>query len=178
MSIYDKITTAKDLVLEVKAHGLSTKQEDICRAQDIFGHSTIEELEALATDNGRRDKDGNPDQFGNWSSGKDGTQKFFYQIIFTIWNWEDATKYYNEHSNPFYIEGREAVKKCETLAAEIKRQEERLDVQIKARAESDTKRQAALNKQYELNEELKAEIEAKDAEIIKLKASLYDLISK
>lgn len=35
-SIYDKVETAKDLIFEVAAHGLSTKQEDICRAQDIF----------------------------------------------------------------------------------------------------------------------------------------------
>lgn len=174
MSIYDKIETAKDLILEVKAHGLSTKTEDICRAQDIFGHSTVEELEVLATDTGRRDNDGNPSQFGNWSSGSDGTQKIFYQIIFTIWNWEDATKYYNEHSNPFYIEGRKAVKKCETLASDIERKNKCLNTEIEMGKKTGALLTKALNKQCELN----AELEAKDAEIIKLKARLYDLISK
>ncbi len=174
MSIYDKITTAKDLVLEVKAHGLSTNLEDMCRAQDIFGNSTVEELEALATDNGRRDTDGNPDQFGSWSSGKEGTQKIFYQIIFTIWSWEEATKYYNEHSNPFYIEGREAVKTCDAQKAEIARKDDSISVLNGAVTEY----KEALNEQFELNENLKAELEAKDAEIIKLKARLYDLMSK
>lgn len=174
MSIYDKITTAKDLVLEVKAHGLSTNLEDMCRAQDIFGNSTVEELEALATDNGRRDTDGNPDQFGSWSSGKEGTQKIFYQIIFTIWSWEEATKYYNEHSNPFYIEGREAVKTCGAQKAEIARKDDSISVLNGAVTEY----KEALNEQFELNENLKAELEAKDAEIIKLKARLYDLMSK
>lgn len=174
MSIYDKITTAKDLVLEVKAHGLGTNLEDMCRAQDIFGNSTVEELEALATDNGRRDTDGNPDQFGSWSSGKEGTQKIFYQIIFTIWSWEEATKYYNEHSNPFYIEGRKAVKTCGAQKAEIARKDDSISVLNGAVTEY----KEALNEQFELNENLKAELEAKDAEIIKLKARLYDLMSK
>lgn len=174
MSIYDKITTAKDLILEVKAHGLSTNLEDMCRAQDIFGNSTVEELEALATDNGRRDTDGNPDQFGSWSSGKEGTQKTFYQIIFTIWSWEEATKYYNEHSNPFYIEGREAVKTCDALKAEIARKDDSISVLNGTVVEY----KEALNEQYELSDELKTELEAKEAEIIKLKARLYDLMSK
>lgn len=44
MSKYDDIKTAAELVAEVRAHGLSLDQEDICRAQDIFGNSPIEEL--------------------------------------------------------------------------------------------------------------------------------------
>lgn len=171
-SIYDKIETAKDLIFEVAAHGLSTKQEDICRAQDIFGNSTIEELAALATDNGRRDENGTPNQFGSWSSGSDGTQKYFYQIIFNIWSWADATKYYNEHSNPLYIEGREAVKERDELKAELVSKDSTI---------------AKLNGEIaELNEAIKQmrnekvdyqnEIDEKDALIIKLKARLFDLM--
>ena len=43
-SIYDSIKTAEELLKEVAAHGLSTKPEDICRAQDIFGRSEVKEL--------------------------------------------------------------------------------------------------------------------------------------
>lgn len=50
MSKYDDIKTAAELVAEVRAHGLSLDQEDICRAQDIFGNSPIEELVRLAND--------------------------------------------------------------------------------------------------------------------------------
>ncbi len=174
MSIYDKIATAKELIFEVKAHGLSTKQEDICRAQDIFGHSTIEELEALATDNGRRDTNGTPDQFGTWSSGKEGTQKIFYQIIFTIWSWEEATKYYNEHSNPLYIEGREAVKTCDALKAEIARKDDSIANLNGAVADY----KEAIKQMTSEKVDYQKEIDGKDAEIIKLKARLYDHITE
>lgn len=173
MSIYDNIKTAKDLIIEVKAHGLSTKQEDICRAQDIFGHSTVEELAALATDNGRRDEDGTPNQSGNWSSGRDGTQKVFYQIIFTIWNWEDATKYYNEHSNPFYIEGRNAVKERNQLNKTLENQSAQLDKLNQKITEDKDAINQLIGEKYEYQKE----IDAKDTEILKLKAQLYDLIT-
>jgi len=174
MSIYDKITTAKDLILEVKAHGLSTKIEDMCRAQDIFGNSTVEGLEALATDNGRRDTNGTPDQFGSWSSGKEGTQKIFYQIIFTIWSWEEATKYYNEHSNPLYIEGRKAIKECGELNKKIESQNAYIE-ELTQHIEDD---KAAINQVLDEKVAYTKELEEKDAEIIKLKARLYDLITE
>lgn len=53
MSKYDSIKTAAELVAEVQAHGLSLAQEDICRAQDIFGRSAVQDLVALANDIGR-----------------------------------------------------------------------------------------------------------------------------
>lgn len=48
-SIYDGIKTAKELLEAVSVQGLSTKTEDICRAQDIFGRSTTEELVTQGT---------------------------------------------------------------------------------------------------------------------------------
>ena len=70
MSKYDSIETAAELVAEVQAHGLSTAQEDICRAQDIFGHTSVEELAHLANDIGRNNAQGEPDPHGSWSSGR------------------------------------------------------------------------------------------------------------
>ena len=52
-SKYDSINTAAELVAEVQANGLSLMQEDICRAQDIFGRSAVKDLIALANDIGR-----------------------------------------------------------------------------------------------------------------------------
>lgn len=173
MSIYDEIATAKDLIFEVKAHGLSTNVEDIVRIQDIFGNSATEELEALATDNGRRDTSGNPDQFGSLSSGNEGTQKIFYQIIFAIWSWEDATRYYNEHSNILYIEGRQAVKTCDVLNSEIARKDEIIATLNGVVAE----RKEAIKELTNEKVDYQKEIDEKDAEIIKLKAKLYDLMS-
>lgn len=172
-SIYDKVETAKDLIFEVAAHGLSTKQEDICRAQDIFGNSSVQELEALATDTGRRDEDSTPNQFGNWTTGRDGTQRYFYQIIFQIWSWADATKYYNEHSNPLYIEGREAVKERDTLKAELTRKESSI-----AKLNGDiAEYKGAIKQMFDEKADYQKEIDEKDAEIVKLKARLYDLMA-
>ena len=127
-SRYDKIQTARDLVMEVKFHGFSCKPEDICRAQDIFGHSTIEELDTLANDIGRNNENGEPDPKGTWSSTRTPTRDTFYSILFQIWNWEEATRFWNEHSNP----EREqiAVIKIEnqTQRAEIKDKEKRIPV--------------------------------------------------
>lgn len=72
-SQYDSIKTAEELLKEVAAHGLSTKPEDICRAQDIFGRSEVKELIRLANDNGRLNGfDGEPDPRGTYSSGRVG----------------------------------------------------------------------------------------------------------
>ena len=68
MSKYDSIKTAAELVKEVRLNGLSLAQEDICRAQDIFGNAPIEELVALANDIGRNNRDGEPDPKGTVSS--------------------------------------------------------------------------------------------------------------
>ena len=73
MSKYDSIKTAAELVAEVRLHGLSLAQEDITRAQDIFGRSSIEELVALANDIGRNNDKGEPDPKGTWSSGRPAT---------------------------------------------------------------------------------------------------------
>lgn len=151
-SIYDKIETAKDLIFEVKAHGLSTKIEDICRAQDIFGNSPVEELETLANDKNR--------------------SREFYQIIFTIWNWEDATRFYNQTSNPAYIEGREAVKEIDKLKAELNRKNERIAELNGEIADFNE----ALQQMHDEKVDYQKEIDEKDALIIKLKARLYDLM--
>lgn len=151
-SIYDKIETAKDLTFEVMAHGLSTKIEDICRAQDIFGNSSVDELQTLANDEQR--------------------SRIFYQIIFSIWNWEDATRFFNQNSNPAYIEGREAAKERGELKAEIARKEEKI---AKLNGEiADYK--AAIKQMRDEKVDYQNEIDEKDALIIKLKARLFDLM--
>ena len=180
-SRYDKIQTARDLVMEVKFHGFSCKPEDICRAQDIFGHSTIEELDTLANDIGRNNENGEPDPKGTWSSTRTPTRDTFYSILFQIWNWEEATRFWNEHSNP----EREqiAVIKIEnqTKRAEIKDKEKRIeeyqqkvDLMEDRLAEYD---KIATDRLSRINEQ-GAALREKDAEIMRLKAKLYDLLTK
>ena len=102
-SIYEGMT-AKNLIESVMMHGFSTKQEDICKAQDIFGRTAVDELVALARDNGRNDADGNHDPDGSWSSGRRGTSSTFYMIASNICNWEEVTRFWNLHSNPEHKE--------------------------------------------------------------------------
>lgn len=173
-SIYDEIKTAADLVKEVMAHGLSTKQEDICRAQDIFGRSSVEELVSLANDNGMNDEHGNPDPKGSWSSGRKGTRNTFYSIAFSIWNWEDATRFWNQYTNP---DKEILVKTCEENAT-LKKQNATL---VERRNQLSEEVEEAANKwqsTYEQFREQEARALKAEAEIVQLKAKLYDLMTK
>lgn len=173
-SIYDNIKTARELVSFVKAHGMSTKMEDICRAQDIFGNSTIEELDDLANDIGRNNDDGEPDPKGTWSSGRMETRSTFYSILFHIWNWEDATRFWHQHSNPEYEELKVLREERRKLGEQVTQLTARRDELL-----SDAKR----GTEYigELNSRLadtEARAEAAEAEVVKLKARLFDLLIK
>lgn len=180
-SKYDKIQTARDLVMEVRFHGMSLKQEDIVRAQDIFGNSTIEELDDLANDIGRNNEDGEPDPKGTWSSTRVPTRDTFYSILFHIWNWEEATRFWNQHSNPDREQLVVAQIESKTLRAEVKEKEKRIeryqqDLDLAQEAEAAAKERA---KEYAYSlDDMKAALAAKDDEIVRLKAKLYDLLTK
>lgn len=172
-SIYDNIKTAKDLISEVMASGLSTNQEDICRAQDIIGTSTIEELVELANDIGRDDEHGNPDPKGSWCRGRRATQGTFYMVLFRIWNWEQATRFWNEHTNPDKEEKTRLYEENIKMDAQIKRLGHELN-------EEQEKRKSELAEKIEARSEaakLATELYEKEMEIIKLKAKLYDLMN-
>lgn len=178
-SQYDSIKTAEELLKEVAAHGLSTKPEDICRAQDIFGRSEVKELIRLANDNGRLNGfDGEPDPRGTYSSGRVGLSKYFYQVAFKIWSWEDATRFYNQHSNFPMIDAMDRAEKfCE--------ENEQLNVALAAANDATAQEHemrleetaAKLDAQKEIDR-LKAELHDRDMAIMELKAKLYDLMMK
>lgn len=162
-SIYDKIMSAKELLDEVKVHGISTKTEDICRVQDIFGHSAVEELVALANDNGMN---------GSWSTGRSGTQAIFYQVLFIIWNWEDATRFYNQHTNP---ERKELTELRKKLSDEMEEHKKTIHSY-----EDVMKNAFTLSAQVaELEAKIQKMKEAREADklaIMELKAKLYDMM--
>ncbi len=170
-SEYDKIKTAKELVNHVMVHGFSTKTDDVVRAQDIFGNSTIEELAFLANDIGRDDKDGNPDPKGTMCSGRRATRGTFYSILFQIWNWEDATRFWNAHTNPEHerlAELRTENAALKTIAKQAEVDRERFN---KERAD----REAYIDEKLAILEEAIHKAEAAENEIMRLKAKLYDL---
>ncbi len=170
MSIYDKINTAKELLTEVTIHGLSTKTEDICRAQDIFGHTAIEDLVALANDNGMN---------GSMSTGRRGTQSVFYQVAFTIWHWEDATRFYNQHTSPEFKAGKDAVEKLRCEMRDHSATKKALQEQVQKTQEQ---HQLVLDERRKANDaeikalHLESEIHDRDMQIMELKAKLYDMM--
>lgn len=172
MSKYDSIETAKDLVREVAAHGLSTAQEDINRAQDIFGRSTIDELAALANDIGRNNANGEPDPKGSWSSSRKPTQETFYFIAFNIWHWSDAVSFFNEHTGTDKAEARRLAKENKELSTELEAVSGDRDTWMQRANLSAERAVARANEVDSLN----AKLREKDAEIMALKAKLYDMM--
>lgn len=173
-SIYDNIKTARELVFQVRAHGLSTKQEDICRAQDIFGNSTIEELDDLANDIGRENADGEPDPKGTIYSGRMATRSTFYSILFHIWNWEDATRFWHQHSNPEYEELRTRRSQCKSLGEQVEKLTARRD-ELLEDAKRGTEYISELNSRLA---DAEAKAKAAEDEVMRLKARLFDLLVK
>lgn len=171
-SIYEKIKTPKELLKFVKVRGLSTEIEDICRAQDIFGRAPIEDLIALANDNGRKNDAGKPDPNGSWSSGRDGLQKTFYSVLFHIWNWEEATRFWNQHTNPEYVSLKKTAGRVKELDAELSVTKSEC---TSAKIEAEIFR-TDLEKAQTENTNLSAQVKAREEEIMKLKAKLYDLM--
>lgn len=174
MSKYDNITTATELVREVMAHGLSTEQEDICRAQDIFGRASVGELAQLANDIGRNNENGEPDPKGTWSSGRKATRDTFYSIAFSIWNWEDACRFWNQHTNPQTEQYNEIRAEASRLADKNKALATRCEELLKN--EGDWRQLCSEEKQYRT--EIEQELRAAQTQILRLKAQLFDLLYK
>lgn len=149
---YKEVKTAKELLQRVKMFGLSTDTESICNAQDIIGHATQGELEELAASD---------------------TQTF-YMVLFHIWNWEDATQFYNRASNPEIARLRKEAAENGKLKKEVAIEKETSAALQKAldMAEADASDQRTLaNRQA-------AKIQHLEDEIVRLKAKLYDLITE
>lgn len=173
-SKYDTIKTAADLVREVQNNGLSTAQEDICRAQDIFGNSSIEELARLANDIGRNNDQGEPDPKGSWSSSRKPTQSTFYMIAFSVWNWEDATRFWNIHTNPEHMALQGAEKSLRAQESKVKELAAKLEKEEEGRAVAEE----GYNRLVGRCNEAERRAETAEQEIMALKAKLYDYITK
>lgn len=172
MSKYDSIETAANLVREVMAHGLSTAQDDLNRAADIFGNDSVENLVSLANDIGRNNENGEPDPNGSWSSSRKATQSTFYMIASSIWNWEDVTRFWNLHTNPERVE-----------LVEARRQLKKLSEDAKEKGEALLKEHQAVLDERKRVVDLEAEVRKLGADLhdskmneMELKARLYDLM--
>lgn len=168
------IKTAKELIEHIQIHGMSTVQEDIVTMQDIIGHEPIEELYLLANDIGRNDENGNPDPKGTWSSGRKGTQSTFYSLLFHIWNWQDAVDFWNRNTNPDHEQ--KLIVDAQNNDLRCARDRMRKEIESKDAVLEDLHNR--LKEAEDSAQRLREVVNRKDAEILALKAKLYDLMTK
>jgi hypothetical protein len=153
MSEYDNITTADDLVREVMQNGLSTTQEDLNRAADIIGQTSVGDLEALAKNKAWKL------QFDRFAE----TARALYAILHSIWGYDEFCRFYARHALGLFDEIAEANEK---FCAEKEVNRELL-------AQCNHAREAIQAETSRKNEVL-AELEAAEAQVLRLKAKLYD----
>lgn len=149
---YKEVKTAKELLQKVKMFGLSTDTESICNAQDIIGHATQDDLEELAAND---------------------TQTF-YMVLFHIWHWEEANRFYNRVSNPEIARLHKDAAESNRLRKEVDIEKETSAALQKAldMAEADASDQRTLANRQAIK------IQHLEDEIVRLKAKLYDLITE
>ena len=99
-------------------------------------------------------------------------------ILYHIWHWEDATRFYNNYVNPITKHLKEQVKEAEDRAVEA-------DQKYKSKVEElNNLHQRYNNKVVEYNttekllKEADEKVRAQEAEILKLKAMLFDMMMK
>lgn len=151
-SEYDKIETFKDLYISVKAHGMLTDIEAVCRAQDIIGHSTEAELLNIL------DKD----------------RMNFYLILSVCWDRERVFDFWNKHSNPDRQRMNEAIKENGNLREELKK----ADAETKLYKECSETWKKSYLEDHTARVNAERELKAAQEEIQRLKAMCFDLMTK
>ena len=102
-------------------------------------------------------------------------------MLFKIWNWEDAVRFWNRHSNPEHEKFEELQTKLGAEMAEHSKTKEALKEQ---RISTDAEHKFLLiergkrSEQGEKIRSLEAEVHDRDMTIMELKAKLYDLMVK
>lgn len=172
MNSFSDIKTIQELIAYIAAHGMPTDEESVCRMQDIVGHSTIEELDFLANNIGRCDEHGNIDPKGSCSGGKN-SQKYFYPLIFSIWNWEDAVRFWNQHTNP----DKEILTKTYEENRVLKKRNEELTARRDELLENEKLVADKVSELMEKGFESEKRIGDLELENIRLKARLYDMMT-
>ena len=137
-------------------------------------------LVALANYIGRNNRDGEPDPKGTVSSTRPATQNTFYSILFRIWHWEDATRFWNQHTNPEREEVVELRAKLKAEMAEHSKTKEALHEQVRRTEEEHQKVLSERSSVCELKVKvtcLDSKVHDQGMTIMELKAKLYDLMT-
>lgn len=159
--VFEGIKTAEELVDYTIIHGTPCDMESICRMQDIFGHSSYEELSELANST------------KNGENRSHDTQNAFYSLLFKIWNWTDAVRFWNDYTNPQKPELKELKEKNDVLAERNKHLTDRRD-ELNNQLNDGAKQITEL---MEDGAEMRGRIFQLEEEVTRLKAKLYDMMT-
>ena len=167
----------KALVKNVARTGiLDTSEKAIVDYQDMIGHSTLEELHAIANSENGEEK------------------RAFYRVYAEAAGVINAIKYYRDNSNFIqeklfdqyqqgFDDGKATQKRLDEIDAKVALDEKQAQVEFwqaeakQNRDEADLYKDSADENRREATRQAK-EIEALQAEIIRLKAKLFDLMEK
>lgn len=98
----------------------------------------------------------------------------FYAILFNIWNFEDATRFYNEHTMGYPSQIRELKEEKRKLEEEVAHQKEQAKIAHEnMRKEMENRREA--REEYH---KARTALHDRDMTILQLKAELYDYMKK
>lgn len=145
----NEINSTAELITYTLAFGIPTDTESVVRMQDIVGHETVEVLDNIA-------------------EGKNKNQ--LQSILFHIWDYERAVRFYNDHDG-FYQETIRAAK-------ESKKYAEALERDLKSAREAAAHNLAIWEKADAEAFEQKRRADAAEAEVMRLKAMLFDYMTK
>lgn len=153
---FEDLTTAADLLTYIKAHGRPTDIKSICRMQDIIGHTAVNHLIDITQEN----------------------TSHMMPLLLDIWNWEDATNFYNKHINVEYRDTRKALKDITADCISWKERAEDLEKVSQSHMADWCKAEAEKKDLQAEAEEQKKRADAAEAEVMKLKAMLFDYMMK
>ena len=170
----NEINTAAELITYTTAFGIPTDTESICRMQDIIGHTAVDDLVKLATDDGT-ETDGNGSR---WTTGRRGTKTQTMNILFHIWHWEDATRFYNRYVNQEVINTKEQLQEVTQDAITWKETAETYkEAYEKYEGIAGTNYRNYIEAKQEATEQ-KQRADELEKEMLKLKAMLFDYMTK
>lgn len=136
--------------------GLETDEKSICEYQDMIGHSTIEQLKELANSEYRES---------------------FYRVYGYSYGTVETIRFYCKNSKKIeelYEQIDEAQADAEEAKDALKKEQEKTKNFFEL---ADENRQA-WEEETKKNRELQTRIAEQDAEITKLKAKLYDMMTR
>lgn len=163
-SKYDSIKYLPALIQDVRQNGVLVDADSILRMHDIIKHTATDTLIHFAAG---KDMFGETPKSEEEKSEAHFKQNALFAILFHVWGWERTAEFYLLHATP----GKKTIQKLQEENAS-------LQTQIKLLRKTLSTSSSDLTKLTQENELLSETICQKDEEITRLKAQMFDLITK